>query len=121
GKHFRPEFINRVDEIVVFHPLDKEQIKQIARIQIDRLRSRLLDRHYNVEMTDAALDYLASSGYDPVYGARPLKRSIQQHVENPLAQAILSGQFSPGNTINIDLKNDRIEFKEVTSAVSDSR
>ncbi len=117
SKHFRPEFINRVDEIVVFHPLDKEQIKTIARIQIDRLRSRLAEREYGIAITDAALDYLAASGYDPVYGARPLKRSIQQHVENPLAQQILAGKFAPGDTINIELKKDHIEFNKVAATV----
>ena len=113
GKHFRPEFINRIDEIVVFHPLDKEQIKLIAKIQINRLRSRLAERDYHVAITDEALDYLAATGYDPVYGARPLKRSIQQHVENPLAQEILSGKFLPGDSINIELKNDRIQFSKL--------
>lgn len=117
GKHFRPEFINRVDEIVVFHPLDKEQIKVIAKIQIDRLRTRLAEREYGIAITVAALDYLASSGYDPVYGARPLKRSIQQHVENPLAQEILAGKFTPGDTINIEFKNDHIVFNKVAATV----
>jgi ATP-dependent Clp protease ATP-binding subunit ClpB len=117
GKHFRPEFINRIDEIVVFHPLDQAQIRKIAQIQIDRLRSRLAEREYGIAITDEALDYLAVTGYDPVYGARPLKRSIQQHVENPLAQEILSGRFAPGDTIQISLKKDRIEFTKVTSTV----
>lgn len=112
GKHFRPEFINRIDEIVVFHPLDEEQIKNIAKIQINRLRARLAEREYGISISDEALDYLAVTGYDPVYGARPLKRSIQQHVENPLSQEILSGQFIPGDTIKIGLKNDRIVFSK---------
>src|SRR3990167_6247191 len=113
GQHFRPEFMNRIDETVVFHPLDKEQIKSIATIQMARLRSRLAERDYHVAITDEALDYLAATGYDPVYGARPLKRSIQQHVENPLAQEILSGKFLPGDSINIELKNDRIQFSKL--------
>lgn len=117
GKHFRPEFINRVDEIVVFHPLDKDQIKLIAKIQIERLRSRLAEREYGIAITDGALDYLAAAGYDPVYGARPLKRSIQQHVENPLAQEILTGKFAPGDTINIECKNDQIVFTKVAATV----
>ena len=110
GQHFRPEFINRIDEIVVFHPLDEEQIKKIAVIQINRLRSRLADRELALSITDEALDYLAAAGYDPVYGARPLKRSIQQHVENPLAQEILAGKFIPGDTIHIELEKDKVVF-----------
>ena len=110
SKQLRPEFINRIDEIVVFHPLDEEQIKKIARIQFDRLRSRLATREYHLTITDQALDYLVSTGYDPVYGARPLKRAIQQHIENPLAQEILSGKFIPGDIIQIDLQDERIVF-----------
>ncbi|TAK79170.1 MAG: AAA family ATPase, partial [Gammaproteobacteria bacterium] len=117
GKHFRPEFINRIDEIVVFHPLDKEQIKMIAQIQINRLRMRLAERDYGLAITAEAMDYLAAAGYDPVYGARPLKRSIQQHIENPLAQAILAGKFMPGETIQVDFKKDRIEFSKATVTV----
>jgi ATP-dependent Clp protease ATP-binding subunit ClpB len=117
GKHFRPEFINRIDEIVVFHPLDKEQIKMIAKIQINRLRARLIEREYAISISEQALDYLAATGYDPVYGARPLKRAIQQHIENPLAQEILSGKFAPGDTINIEVKNDRIVFSKVAATV----
>ena len=100
SKHFRPEFINRIDEIVVFHPLDKAQIKAIAQIQIDRLRTRLATRDYHLVISKEALDYLAATGYDPVYGARPLKRAIQQYVENPLAQEILSNQFVRGSDCN---------------------
>lgn len=117
GKHFRPEFINRIDEIVVFHPLDREQIKTIAEIQINRLRARLAEREYGISITEEALDYLSAAGYDPVYGARPLKRSIQQYVENPLAQEILAGRFVPGDTINIELKKDRVVFFKATAAV----
>ncbi|MBV9575034.1 MAG: AAA family ATPase, partial [Gammaproteobacteria bacterium] len=117
GKHFRPEFINRIDEIVVFHPLDKEQIRAIAQIQINRLQARLAEREYGISVSEEALDYLAASGYDPVYGARPLKRSIQQHVENPLAQQILSGKFVPGDTIRIDFQNERIMFSKATAEV----
>jgi ATP-dependent Clp protease ATP-binding subunit ClpB len=117
SKHFRPEFINRIDEIVVFHPLDQEQIKKIAGIQMNRLRSRLASRDYGISITDEALDYLAATGYDPVYGARPLKRSIQQHIENPLAQEILSGKFLPGDTIQIGLKKDNIVFSKAKAAV----
>lgn len=117
GRHFRPEFINRIDEMVVFHPLDQEQIRKIAMIQINRLRSRLGEREFHLSITDEALDYLAATGYDPVYGARPLKRSIQQHVENPLAQKILAGDFIPGDTIQVGLKKDKIEFTKATTTV----
>lgn len=117
GQHFRPEFINRIDEIVVFHPLDKEQIKTIGEIQINRLRSRLAEREFGLAVSDEAMDYLAATGYDPVYGARPLKRSIQQHIENPLAQEMLAGKFSPGDVISVDLKKDRLVFSKTTATV----
>lgn len=117
GKHFRPEFLNRIDEIVVFHPLDRSQIKTIADIQINRLRDRLLEREYGLQVEEAALNYLASAGYDPVYGARPLKRAIQQYIENPLAQDILSGKFIPGDTIHVDVSEDRIIFSKATETV----
>lgn len=117
AKHFRPEFINRIDEIVVFHPLDQEQIKSIAHIQINRLRSRLAEREYGISITPEALDHLAATGYDPIYGARPLKRSIQHQVENPLAQEILSGKFVPGDIIHIGFKKDHIEFTKATATV----
>jgi len=93
--HFRPEFINRIDEVVVFHPLGKEQIRSIADIQIGYLRKRLADRQMGLEVTVAALDKLGEAGFDPVYGARPLKRAIQQELENPLARRILAGEFGP--------------------------
>jgi ATP-dependent Clp protease ATP-binding subunit ClpB len=117
NKHFRPEFMNRIDEVVVFHPLDKEQIRQIADLQINHLRARLAERELGLNVSKEALDYLASSGYDPVYGARPLKRSIQQHIENPLAQEILSGKFSPGDTISVDVKKGRLDFSKATATV----
>lgn len=117
SKHFRPEFINRIDEIVVFHPLDKAQIKTIAGLQINRLRARLAEREYSINITAEALDYLSATGYDPVYGARPLKRSIQQHVENPLAQEILSGKFVPGDAIQIGFAKDHIVFTKSTATV----
>ncbi|WP_255210901.1 AAA family ATPase [Methylogaea oryzae] len=103
GQYFRPEFINRIDEAVVFHPLLKEQIRAIARIQMRHLQQRLADRDMHLEVSDAALDKLGEAGFDPVYGARPLKRAIQQQVENPLAQQILSGRFAPGDTIRVDM------------------
>ncbi len=108
GQHFRPEFINRVDDIVVFHPLQANQIKQIARIQVARLAKRLEEMDLHLLVTDAALNLLAEAGYDPVYGARPLKRAIQQKMENPLAQDLLSGNFIAGSTVTIDRKADQL-------------
>ncbi|HSD74039.1 MAG TPA: ATP-dependent chaperone ClpB [Steroidobacteraceae bacterium] len=98
-QNFRPEFINRIDDIVVFHPLGSEQIRQIVEIQLVYLRKRLAEREIELSLDDKARDHLAEAGYDPVYGARPLKRAIQQQVENPLAQAILRGEFGPGDRI----------------------
>ncbi|HSW92903.1 MAG TPA: ATP-dependent chaperone ClpB [Gammaproteobacteria bacterium] len=117
GQHFRPEFINRIDETVVFHPLDRDQIKAIAEIQIHRLRSRLLQKDLGLDISPEALDYLASTGYDPVYGARPLKRAIQQHVENLLAQDILSGKFLPGDRIYIHFEKDKLVFSKSAATV----
>ncbi|MGC5701949.1 ATP-dependent chaperone ClpB [Pseudomonas sp. NFXW11] len=108
--HFRPEFINRVDEVVIFEPLAREQIAGIAQIQLGRLRSRLLERELSLELSDEALDKLIAVGYDPVYGARPLKRAIQRWIENPLAQLILSGSFLPGSTITASVQDDEIVF-----------
>lgn len=102
SKQFRPEFLNRLDETVVFHPLDSRQIRSIARIQLARLEQRLAERQYQFSITDTALDKLAEVGFDPLYGARPLKRAIQQHLENPLAQALLQGDVPPGSTVALD-------------------
>lgn len=110
GGHFRPEFVNRIDEVVVFHPLGREQIRSIASIQFEYLRNRLKDRHMDIELSEAALDKLGEAGFDPVYGARPLKRSIQTHVENPLAQDILSGRFLPGDIVKVDVEGDQLVF-----------
>ncbi len=110
GGHFRPEFINRIDETVVFHPLGQDHIRSIAKIQIESLRSRLLERDIQLTISDAALDKIGEAGFDPVYGARPLKRTIQQELENPLAQDILAGKFAAEDTINIDLKDDVLTF-----------
>jgi ATP-dependent Clp protease ATP-binding subunit ClpB len=109
-EHFRPEFINRIDEAVVFHPLGSAHIRDIARIQTRRLLARIAERGMKIEFTDAALNHLAQSGFDPVYGARPLKRAIQGHVENPLARAILDGQFVAGDTIRVDYKDKGLVF-----------
>jgi ATP-dependent Clp protease ATP-binding subunit ClpB len=110
GQHFRPEFINRVDELVVFHPLDQAQLRLIAGIQTNLLRQRLQGHGFNLTISDAALDLIGEAGFDPVYGARPLKRAIQQELENPLAQKILSGAFKPGETIEVGVKDGRFRF-----------
>ncbi|MDD1962144.1 MAG: ATP-dependent chaperone ClpB [Pseudomonas capeferrum] len=110
GAHFRPEFINRIDEVVVFEPLGREQIAGITEIQLGRLRSRLLERELSLSLSPEALDKLIAVGYDPVYGARPLKRAIQRWIENPLAQLILSGKFLPGTAITARVEGDEILF-----------
>ena len=110
GSHFRPEFINRIDESVVFHPLLKDQIRGIADIQLQSLSKRLADRDLTLSLSDAATTQLVELGYDPIFGARPLKRAIQQWIENPLAQAILSGEFTPGDHINADISGDKLVF-----------
>ncbi len=110
GTHFRPEFINRVDESVVFHPLAEDQIRGIAEIQLRELKRRLAERELELELSPAFMDHLVAAGFDPVYGARPLKRAIQQQLENPLAQRILSGEFQPGQTIVVDREGDTATF-----------
>ena len=110
GQHFRPEFINRVDEAVVFHPLGREQIRAITEIQIGYLHQRLADRDMGLEISRGALDRLGEAGFDPVYGARPLKRAIQQQLENPLAQEILAGVFGAGDTIHVNVSGDGLTF-----------
>ncbi|QTR46679.1 ATP-dependent chaperone ClpB [Thiothrix litoralis] len=116
GTHFRPEFINRIDETVVFHPLDQAEIRQIADIQLNKLRKRLVARDLGIQISDAALDLLAEAGFDPVYGARPLKRAIQQQVENPLAQQILSSRFMPGDTIMVGVEEGKLTFTALVEA-----
>ena len=118
GTHFRPEFINRVDEVVVFHPLGREQIRSIADIQIGGLRKRLADRDIGLDINTAALDKLGEAGFDPVYGARPLKRAIQQQLENPLAQKILSGEFGAGDTIVIGTDGENLTFRREVRAAA---
>ncbi|BFM08970.1 hypothetical protein [Halioxenophilus aromaticivorans] len=110
--HFRPEFINRIDEVVVFDPLSKDQIRGIASIQLQRLRDRLAERELKMELTEPLLDKLGEAGFDPVYGARPLKRAIQQMLENPLAEAVLAGQFQAGDTIHAGLdRQQKVVFE----------
>jgi len=110
SNHFRPEFINRIDEVVVFDPLAKEQIAGIAQIQLERLRQRLAERELSLQLSDEAMDKLVAVGYDPVYGARPLKRAIQRWIENPLAQKILAGAFAPGARVEGKVEGDEIVF-----------
>jgi len=114
--HFRPEFINRLDEIVVFRALDKKQIRAIARIQTEYLARRLAERQLNLTLTEKALDLLGNVGFDPVYGARPLKRAIQQQLENPLAKEILEGRFHPGDTVEVDAQGGHLVFARRAAA-----
>jgi ATP-dependent Clp protease ATP-binding subunit ClpB len=110
--HFRPEFINRIDEVVVFHALGEAQVKSIANIQIHNLEKRLAAMEMHLELTDAALGEIANAGFDPVYGARPLKRAIQSEIENPLAREILAGTFAAKDTIKVDYKGGRMVFSK---------
>jgi len=112
GTHFRPEFINRVDEVVVFHPLAKDQIQGIARVQIENLAKRLKEQDMKLDLGDDAMRLLAEVGYDPVYGARPLKRAIQRMIENPLAQKLLQGEFVPGDTVRVLVEDDQLVFQK---------
>jgi ATP-dependent Clp protease ATP-binding subunit ClpB len=113
---FRPEFINRIDEIVVFHGLGEDNIKSIARIQLNVLKARLAKMDYEFDVSDAALGELAKTGFDPVYGARPLKRAIQSEIENPLAKAILEGSFAPKDRIYADFRSGRMVFEKKASS-----
>lgn len=115
--HFRPEFINRIDEVVVFHPLGRAQIRAIADIQIAHLRQRLAERQINLDVSTEALDQLGTVGFDPVYGARPLKRAIQQALENPLARRILAGEFAPGDTVQVAAGADELHFSRQSGGV----
>lgn len=108
--HFRPEFLNRIDEVVVFHSLEKQEIRHITKIQIERLRNRLRERDLDLQLSENVLDFLTEIGYDPVYGARPLKRALQNYLENPLAQDILQGEFMPGTIIKVDLGDGHLIF-----------
>lgn len=120
AQHFRPEFINRVDETVVFHPLRKEQIRGIAAIQLDGLRARLAERELGLDVSDAFMNQLVEIGFDPVYGARPLKRAIQQELENPLAQRLLAGAFSPGQRISADRVAGAAVFRALDAEEADA-
>ncbi|MDP7593600.1 MAG: ATP-dependent chaperone ClpB [Litorilituus sp.] len=109
--HFKPEFINRIDESVVFHPLAAEQIEQIANIQMQKLSKRLIEQELTLTVTPLALSLIAQAGFDPIFGARPLKRAIQQGVENPLAQKLLAGEYNPSTTIKLEVENNALVFK----------
>jgi len=117
--HFRPEFLNRVDEIIVFHALTEDQLKQIVEIQLDRLRARLAERHITLELTDAARQNLVRTGYNPHYGARPLKRAIQKKVETPLAKLLLKGTIRDGETVKVDAATEdgELMFEELGAAM----
>ena len=110
--HFRPEFLNRIDEIVVFHALDEANIAAIARVQLKNLEKRVQEMDMDIQFSDAAVAELAKAGFDPVYGARPLKRAIQQQIENPLSKAILEGKFGPKDTILVDSKGGGFSFEK---------
>ena len=112
-EYFRPEFLNRVDEIVEFHPLSRDQIGEIVELQLRRLRERLAERGLDLEITDGAKEVLAEAGWDPTYGARPLKRAIQRLVENPLALRLLEGDFAEGDAIRVDAQNGDLVFEKV--------
>jgi ATP-dependent Clp protease ATP-binding subunit ClpB len=113
---FRPEFLNRIDEIVEFEPLTREQIGAIVELQLARLRDRLAERGLSLELTDAAKEHLADAGWDPTYGARPLKRAIQRLVENPLALRLLEGDFTEGDTVRVDVKDGELVFDKAPAA-----
>lgn len=110
---FRPEFLNRIDETIIFHGLQKEQLREIVQLQVVRLEKRLAERKMSLKLADAAINFLADVGYDPVYGARPLKRSIQRELETPIAKSILRGEFKDGDTIFVDVENERLSFKRL--------
>jgi ATP-dependent Clp protease ATP-binding subunit ClpB len=115
-EHFRPEFLNRIDEVVVFQPLTREQLAEIVDLQLARLRARLADRGLSLELTDAAKEVLAEAGWDPAYGARPLKRAIQRLVENPLALRLLEGEFADGDTVHVEARSGELVFEKAEVA-----
>ena len=114
---FRPEFLNRLDELIIFHSLQKSELRHIVQLQVDRLKQRLTDRKISLKLSSSALDFLAEVGYDPVFGARPLKRAIQRELETQIAKAILRGDFSDGDTIFVDVQNERLSFNRLPAEV----
>jgi len=115
-ERFRPEFLNRVDEVVVFEALSREQLSEIVELQLARLRERLAERRIELDVTDAAKEVLAEEGWDPAYGARPLKRAIQRLVENPLALRLLEGDFAEGNVVRVEADNGELVFQKAAAA-----
>ena len=118
-KLFRPEFLNRLDEIIVFHELSEEQLGSIVDLMITDLQSRLAERDLNIELTQKAKSWLAKEGYDPIYGARPLRRVIERYVENPLSSKVLRGELKEGDTVKVDLGKDGLTFKTKTKAAAE--
>ena len=116
--HFRPEFLNRVDETIIFNSLGMEEIKQIVELQLDELKARMKDRKLDMDLTESAREHLAKEGFDPAYGARPLRRTIERQVQNPLALKLLEGEFVEGDTVKVDLdsKSGQLTFKKDTAA-----
>ena len=113
-QNFRPEFLNRIDEIIIFHSLRREQLRTIVKLQVQNLQKRLLERKMNLKLSDAALDFIAEIGFDPVYGARPLKRAIQRELETQIAKSILRSEFGENDTIFVDIENERLSFNRLT-------
>ena len=113
-ENFRPEFLNRVDETIIFHGLQKSELRSIVKIQIQYLADRLTEQKLAIKLSDAALDFLAAVGYDPVYGARPLKRAVQKYLETAIAKSILRGDYKPGDTIFVDVLDERLSFKTLS-------
>jgi ATP-dependent Clp protease ATP-binding subunit ClpB len=111
--HFKPEFLNRIDETIIFKNLTLEQIIEIVKIQVNKLSNRLSDRNIDLRLSDQAMSFIAEKGYDPIYGARPLKRVIQQYIENPLSMEILKGRIVDGDRVNAEAKGDRIIFSNI--------
>jgi ATP-dependent Clp protease ATP-binding subunit ClpB len=110
---FRPEFLNRIDEIIIFHGLQKSELRQIVKLQVERLEQRLTEQKLFLKLSEAALDFLSEIGYDPVYGARPLKRAIQRYLETAIAKSILRGEFKPADTIFVDVEDERLTLKRL--------
>jgi ATP-dependent Clp protease ATP-binding subunit ClpB len=118
-RHFRPEFLNRIDDIVVFRPLGRDDLRHIVELQLERVRRLLADRRMDLEITEAAEDLIAEEGFDPAFGARPLKRAIQRLVQNPLAMRILDGEFDDGDTIRVDrAEGDQLVFERANEPMS---
>jgi ATP-dependent Clp protease ATP-binding subunit ClpB len=116
-ENFRPEFLNRVDETIIFHGLQKSELRSIVQIQIQYLADRLMEQKLTLKLSDTALDFLAEIGYDPVYGARPLKRAVQKYLETAIAKSILRGDYKPGDTIFVDVEAERLSFKALSEAL----